>query len=109
MNTRMIDIAKMFHMIGDLLAEEAVSEDEPVSTEKNEVIPETKVIPETEAVDVVIPKFEDIRALLTGIAQSGKTAEVKALLSKYGAARLSDIPQQKYASLFADAEAIKNA
>ena len=96
MNTRMIDIAKMFHMIGDLLAEEAVSEDEPVSTEKNEVIPETK------AVDVVIPKFEDIRALLTGIAQSGKTAEVKALLSKYGAARLSDIPQQKYA-------AIKNA
>ena len=100
MNSRMIDIAKMFHMIGDLLAEEAVSEDEPVSTEKNEVVVEN---------EVPIPKFEDIRALLTGIAQSGKTAEVKALLSKYGAARLSDIPQQKYASLFADAEAIKNA
>ena len=52
---------------------------------------------------------EDVRAVLTPISQSGKTAEVKALLIRYGADRLSGIEPSKYESLIADAEVLANA
>ena len=50
--------------------------------------------------------FEAVRAKLAAVAQAGKQAEVKKLLNKYGAAKLSDIPKNKYAELMADVEGI---
>ena len=49
---------------------------------------------------------EEVRAKLTALSQSGKQAQVKALITKYGAARLSDIPADKYAAVMAEAEAM---
>ena len=46
--------------------------------------------------------------MLTPISQSGKTAQVKALLIKHGANRLSDIDPSEYESLLADAEVLAN-
>ena len=51
----------------------------------------------------------DVRSTLAEISREGKTAEMKALLSKYGATKLSDIGPANYAALIAEAEEIRNA
>ena len=50
--------------------------------------------------------LEDVRAALAEKSRAGKTDEVKALISKYGADRLSSIDPSNYAALMADAEVI---
>lgn len=55
------------------------------------------------------PKLEDVRSILAEISRSGKTSEMKELLSKFGAARLSDVDPKDYAELLAAAREVKNA
>ena len=71
--------------------------EKPTPQEITEVKPKAKTI-----------SVEDVRAVLTPISQSGKTAQVKELLIKYGADRLSDIDPEKYEALLADAEVLAN-
>lgn len=52
--------------------------------------------------------FEEIRGLLIGKARGGGREEVKALLQKFGAARLSDVDPADYGALAAEAEKIGN-
>ena len=54
------------------------------------------------------PKLEDVRAVLAEKSRSGHTAEVRALLKKYGAAKLSEIDPANYEALIKDAEVIGN-
>ncbi|WP_195539146.1 DNA ligase [Eubacterium maltosivorans] len=54
------------------------------------------------------PKLEDVRAVLAEKSRSGHTAEVRALLKKYGAAKLSEIDPANYEALMKDAEVIGN-
>ena len=75
----------------------AESEEKPSLQETQEVKPAAKTI-----------SVGDVRAVLTPISQSGKTAQVKELLIKHGASRLSDIDPSKYGSLLADAEVLAN-
>lgn len=51
--------------------------------------------------------LEDVRAVLAKLSQHGKTAEVKDLITKYGASKLSDVDEEKYKDLLKDAEGIK--
>jgi hypothetical protein len=51
--------------------------------------------------------LEQVRAALAGKSQQGFTADVRALLEKYGAPKLSQIDPAKYAALLADAEGLK--
>ena len=51
--------------------------------------------------------LEDVRAVLAKLSQHGKTAEVKDLITKYGASKLSDVDEGKYKDLLNDAEGIK--
>lgn len=51
--------------------------------------------------------LEDVRAMLAKLSQHGKTAEVKDLITKYGASKLSDVDEGKYKDLLKDAEGIK--
>lgn len=51
--------------------------------------------------------LEDVRAVLAKLSQYGKTEDVKELLTKYGASRLSDVDESKYAELLKEAEEIK--
>ena len=53
-------------------------------------------------------KLEDVRAVLAEKSRAGHTAEVRALLKKYGAAKLSEIDPANYEALLQDAEAISN-
>lgn len=51
--------------------------------------------------------LEEVRAVLAEKSHDGFTAEVRALLEKYGASKLSQIDPSKYAALLADAEGLK--
>lgn len=50
--------------------------------------------------------FEEVRHRMTVIAQAGFSAEVKALITKYGARKLSDIDPSKYEGLLKEADAL---
>ena len=52
------------------------------------------------------PSLEDVRHKLILAAQAGFSAEVKALITKYGADRLSAVDPSHYAALLAEADAI---
>lgn len=53
--------------------------------------------------------LEQVRAVLADKSRKGHTAEVRALLQKYGAAKLSGIDPANYKALLADAEVLNNA
>lgn len=75
------------------------AEDEPQAAEatKEQPAPEQK----TETVT-----FVQLRSRLSEISRSGKTAEVKELIAKYGASKLSDISESDYAAVLAEAEGL---
>ena len=51
--------------------------------------------------------LEQVRAALAKKSQAGFTAEVRGLLEKHGAPKLSQIDPANYAALLADAEGLK--
>lgn len=53
--------------------------------------------------------FADVRAVLAEKARLGYTEQVRGLINKYGADKLSDIKPEDYKSLLADAEVLGNA
>jgi hypothetical protein len=54
-------------------------------------------------------KLEDVRAVLAEKSRAGFTAEVRALLQKYGAAKLSLVDPKDYEALLKDAEVLSHA
>ena len=52
--------------------------------------------------------LEDVRALLLAKNRAGFREEVKALLLKHGAERLTDVDPSEYAALMAEAEVLGN-
>lgn len=50
--------------------------------------------------------LETVRGQLAALSTAGKAAEVKALIASFGAAKLTDIPVEKYADLLKQAEAL---
>lgn len=55
------------------------------------------------AVDKVYT-FEEVKAKLAALSQSGKQAEMKQLIMSYGVTKLSDIPAEKYTELMKKVE-----
>lgn len=50
--------------------------------------------------------LEQVRAKLAALSQDGKQAEVKALITEFGAKKLSDVPADKYSELLEKAEVL---
>lgn len=50
--------------------------------------------------------IEDVRSKLATLSQAGKQKEVKALINKFGAKKLTEIPEDKYPQLLKEAEEI---
>jgi hypothetical protein len=50
--------------------------------------------------------LEEVRAKLAALSQAGKTAEVKAIIAAAGAAKLTDIPADKYSEVMEKAAAL---
>lgn len=72
--------------------------------------PESMVEPQT-TTTTTKPKpitLEQVRAVLADKSRDGHTTEIRALLEKHGAAKLSEINPDKYADLLAEAEVLGN-
>ncbi|MCC7571065.1 DNA ligase [Candidatus Micrarchaeota archaeon] len=52
--------------------------------------------------------LEEVRAVLAEKSRNGHTAEVRELLEKHGASKLSEIDPAKYATLLTEAEVLGN-
>ena len=50
--------------------------------------------------------FEEVRATLAKKSKDGKSADVRALINRYGATKLSDIKQDDYSDVMQEAEAM---
>lgn len=67
---------------------------------------EAEVPPESEvSTELEIP-LEKVRGVLADKSRSGKTAEVRAIIKKFGADRLSDIDPKDYAAVLREAEVL---
>ena len=53
--------------------------------------------------------LEEVRAVLAEKSRKGHTAEIRSLLLKYGADKLSQLDPANYRALLADAEVLKDA
>ncbi len=67
-----------------------------------------------EAPDAAVPAepkltLEQVRAVLADKSRKGHTSEIRALLQRYGAAKLSGIDPSNYKALLADAEVLTDA
>ena len=65
--------------------------------------PAVKAEPEKEPIKY---SFTDVRKAFADKSHAGFTAQVKELISKYGASRLSDVKEEDYQALMADLEVI---
>ena len=73
--------------------------DEPQAAEA----PKEQLTPKQEEATVT---FVQLRSRLSEISRSGHTAEVKELIAKYGAEKLSDLAESDYAAVLAEAEGL---
>ncbi|WP_315168735.1 hypothetical protein [Metaclostridioides mangenotii] len=90
-----------------------LSKDVDVKTMANEVVnkieeaKETAVVGETtkeEKIEEVKYILEDVREKLTILARAGKQKEVKALVTKFGAEKISALDPKHFAEVMAEAE-----
>ena len=83
----------------------------PVPETKPEPEPESKVVPmpapepEPEQRPATVTR-DDVRSLATARIQAGKRDELKALLAKYNAKRVSDVAEDMLAAFAAEMEAL---
>lgn len=89
-------LADSVQAVADAIASNGPNEGTKPEQPKPEKQPEEKQI-----------TLEEVRAVLAEKSHDGFTAEVRALLEKYGASKLSQIDPSKYAALLADAEGLK--
>ena len=85
----------------DLTNEESAAEENKASPAEEKDIAEEKAEAQ--------PTLEEVRAVLAEISRKGKTAEMKALLSEFGAAKLSDVDPTRYKDLLAAAREVTDA
>ena len=80
---------------------------QPFSGEEADKQQNSKVAVKKEAKPML--KLEDVRAVLSEKSRAGYTADVRELLQKYGASKLSQVDPANYEALLRDAEVIGNA
>ena len=101
----LLDVVTDLRSLADSLqaVAEAMAGNEPVEASQTETptqVPTQK--PEEKTVSL-----EQVRAVLAEKSRDGFTAEVRSLLEKYGASKLSQIDPSKYAAILAEAEVLK--
>ena len=82
-----------------------VPETKPEPEPENKVVPMPVPEPEQEQKPATVTR-DDVRSLATARIQAGKRDELKALLAKYNAKRVSDVPEDKLAAFAAEMEVL---
>ena len=101
----LLDVVTDLRSLADSLqaVADAMASNEPIDASHLETPAQVPIQkPEEKAVTL-----EQVRAVLAEKSHDGFTAEVRGLLEKYGASKLSQIDPSKYANLLAEAEALK--
>ena len=91
-------LADNFQVLADIVTGSGSTEEAQSETPASEKLPDPKTKPVT---------LEQVRAVLADKSQQGLTAEVRALLEKYGAPKLSQIDPAHFSALLTDAETLK--
>lgn len=76
---------------------------DPETDEPQTEAPKEQPTPKNEEATVT---FVQLRSRLSEISRSGHTQEVKELIAKYGAEKLSDLAESDYAAVLAEAEGL---
>ena len=100
-------LADSLQAVADAVAQGGQEQPDQTTEEKPAQKPEKKNV--AKQVEKAEPKpltLERVRAALAEKSRAGHTAEVKALLLKHGADKLSDIDPAEYPALLADAEVL---
>ena len=101
----LLDVVTDLRSLADSLqaVADAMAGNEPVEASQ----PETPTQVPTQKPEEKTVTLEQVRAVLAEKSHDGFTAEVRGLLEKYGASKLSQIDPSKYADLLVEAEALK--
>jgi hypothetical protein len=101
----LLDVVTDLRSLADSLqaVADAIAGNEPVDASQ----PETPAHVPTQKPEEKRVTLEQVRAVLAEKSHDGFTAEVRVLLEKYGASKLSQIDPTNYAALLAEAEALK--
>ena len=100
-------LADSLQAVADAVAQNGQEQPDQTTEERPAQEPEKKTAAKKE--EKAEPKpltLEQVRAALAEKSRAGHTAEVKALLLKHGADKLSDIDPAEYPALLADAEVL---
>lgn len=100
-------LADSLQVVADAVAQGGQEQPDQTTEEKPTQKPEKKNV--AKQVEKAEPKpltLEQVRAALAEKSRAGHTAEVKALLIKHGADKLSDIDPAEYPALLAEAEVL---
>lgn len=100
-------LADSLQAVADAVAQNGQEQPDQTTEEKPAQKPEKETAAKKE--EKAEPKplsLEQVRAALAEKSRAGHTAEVKALLIKHGADKLSDIDPAEYPALLAEAEVL---
>ena len=104
-------LADSLQAVADAVAQGGQEQPDQTTEERPAQEPEKETAAKKEETPVEKPKskplsLEQVRAALAEKSRAGHTAEVKALLIKHGADKLSDIDPAEYLALLAEAEVL---
>ena len=100
-------LADSLQAVADAVAQGGQEQPDQTTEEKPAQKPEKKNV--AKQVEKAEPKpltLEQVRAALAEKSRAGHTSEIKALLIKHGADKLSDIDPAEYPALLAEAEVL---
>lgn len=97
------DKSKFTVKMEDIKKETTAADPAPVADPKP--VDDTPPATNTEVAAPMVT-LEQVRAKLGALSQAGKQAQVKALIEKFEAKKLTDIPKEKYPELLKEAEAL---
>lgn len=107
MGSELLRIAEGFSIVAEGLRGLAKAEGGSKTAEKAQKQDAAKEQPEkTEAQQENPATLEGIRALMAQKTQEGKSKEIKELLQKYGAAKLSAVKPEDYPALMQEAQVL---
>ena len=101
---KLLKVAEDLRSLADSVQAVCTLVTDSLSGNKTEALP----APETEQKPKKVPEIslEKVRGVLADKSRGGHTAEVRAIIQKYGADRLSDIDPKDYAAVLAEAEVL---
>lgn len=103
---RMKAVIDDLHSCSEQLSDIAAEREAMFSTAPEEAVQEAEEVTVPAETPKPELKLEDVRAVLADISRAGHTAEVRALIEKYGADRLSKVDPKNYEALLRDAEVL---